>query len=257
MFFEKYEGAGNDFIIIDNRQNVFDAKNNKLVEKMCNRQLGIGADGLLLLQVNNNYDFEMRYFNADGYETKMCGNGARCIVKFARSLGIINKSTNFIAGDGPLEAFIEENLVRLKMRNIDKIQTEKEYYLINTGVPHYVCFRENLNDIDVYSEGKKIRYSSKFNDKGVNVNFVSILEKKISVRTYERGVENETLACGTGIVASAIITSIHTGHRGGTYTVFSRGGTLEVSFETKDNNSFQNIWLKGPATFVYKGEYNK
>jgi len=255
MNFFKYEGAGNDFIMIDNRNESFEAGNNDLVAEMCSRKTGIGADGLLLLENHSDYDFKMRYYNADGSETEMCGNGARCIVLFANFLGIIGGKTNFMAGDGSHEAYIEGSHVRLKIRDIDKIQEEENFYLINTGVPHYVCFTEDLNNIDVYKEGRKIRYSQEFNKIGINVNFVSIDENKISVRTYERGVENETLACGTGIVASSIITSIHTGRKYNNFTVLAKGGILEVSFDPKENNIFKNIWLKGPARFVYKGEY--
>lgn len=255
MDFFKYEGAGNDFIILDNRDKSFESGNKSLVAEMCCRKTGIGADGLLLLENHRAYDFKMRYYNADGSETEMCGNGARCIVLFANFLGLVEEKTKFLAGDGAHESFIEGPQVKLKMKDINKFQKEEDFYLINTGVPHYVCFTEDLNNIDVYNEGRKIRYSQRFIKIGINVNFVSINGNKISVRTYERGVENETLACGTGIVASSIITSIHTGEKFNRYLVFAKGGTLEVSFVPKGNNIFKNVWLTGPARFVYKGEY--
>jgi len=255
MIFSKYEGAGNDFIIIDNRENILKGENNLLIEKMCNRRFGIGADGLLLLQNHNDYDFEMRYFNADGFETEMCGNGARCIVKFAREIGIIKSTTKFLAGDGSHKAIIEGETVSLEMKDIDNIINKNDYYLINTGVPHYVCFRDNIKDIDVYSEGKRIRDSSDFQDVGVNVNFVELDNEGIKIRTYERGVEDETLACGTGIVASVVASSIHTASFTNNYIVKARGGILEVSFIRESDNIFRDICLKGPAKFVFKGEY--
>ncbi len=254
LTFYKYHGAGNDFVIIDNRNLTFPSDNIAYIAWLCNRRFGIGADGLMLLQDSEVYDFEMRYFNSDGREASMCGNGGRCIVLFARKMGIIGTTTTFLAVDGPHEAVMEpDGDVNLKMSDVTEVeQNGKEFYL-NTGSPHFVRFVDNPEMVDVFAEGRKVRYSDRFKEIGTNVNFVGIRGNSLTVYTYERGVEDETLACGTGITASALSAALFNGLTKGTYPVKAKGGNLSVSFE-KSEKGFTNIWLKGPAAFVFKGE---
>lgn len=253
LHFHKYQGTGNDFVVIDNRDNHFDRKNNQLVAQLCDRRFGVGADGLMLLQNHPNYDFEMVYFNADGFEGSMCGNGGRCLVQFAHDLGVISKSTTFIAVDGEHEAFLENGLVHLKMIPVTEIENNAEFDYMNTGSPHYVTYVENLEGFDVYGEGKKVRYNDRFNKIGTNVNFVQeIGDNSLRVRTYERGVEDETLSCGTGVTACALSASL----KGYTSPIQLKveGGQLAVSFE-KTATGYDNIFLIGPAVKVFDGEF--
>ncbi|MGM0531226.1 MAG: diaminopimelate epimerase [Bacteroidota bacterium] len=253
--FHKYHGAGNDFILIDNRQNTFIPDNN-VVERLCRRKFGIGADGLMLLESSGEADFYMRYFNSDGKESTMCGNGGRCIVAFAHDLGIIDRKTLFLATDGAHEAVIrDDNLIALKMQDVERVKTSDDHYFMDTGSPHYVRFVDNLSKVPVYEEGRKIRYNTGISETGTNVNFVSFeKEGLISIRTYERGVENETLACGTGAVASAISAYLRSQTDKTSYTINALGGRLEVSFEPTENR-FTNVWLIGPAEFVFSGNF--
>jgi diaminopimelate epimerase len=253
LTFFKYHGAGNDFIVIDNRNQTFPADKISYIAWLCDRRFGIGADGLMLLQKCEGFDFEMRYFNSDGREASMCGNGGRCIAAFARKLGIVGERTSFLAVDGPHEAVIEPTGdVNLKMSDVFQIeQNGKEFYL-NTGSPHFVRFVDNPDSLDVYAEGQAVRYNERFKNEGANVNFVGMEGTHLTVYTYERGVEAETLACGTGITASALCAALLNGLSIGTYQVKAKGGNLSVSFE-KSGNSFTNIWLKGPAAFVFEG----
>ncbi len=251
--FYKYEGAGNDFVIIDNRSGVFDAENADLISRLCDRKFGVGGDGLMLLEDHDEQDFLMRYFNADGNEASMCGNGGRCIVAFAKRLGAIGNKTRFAAVDGEHEAVIEGGgIVNLKMANVSEIEMIDDDFLLDTGSPHYVKFVDNIDAIDIYSEGKKIRYSERFSPQGANVNFVSIDSEHLTVYTYERGVEDETLACGTGITAAVLSAAVKTGRDKGVFAVTAKGGELSVAFE-RTLDGFENIWLKGPATFVFEG----
>jgi diaminopimelate epimerase len=252
--FCKYHGAGNDFILIDNRQHIFQPDIN-YIARLCERKFGIGANGLMLLEKSQQSDFAMRYFNADGHESTMCGNGGRCMVAFARKLGIIDDKTHFVASDGPHEAFILENkLIALKMQDVSDVRIFPDHLFIDTGSPHYIRFVNNLSKVPVYDEGKKIRKDTSISKGGTNVNFVS-LEKDgmISIRTYERGVENETLACGTGAVASAIASYLIANSDKSSYTVNVMGGKLQVNFEAESKNHFSNVWLTGPAEFVFEG----
>jgi diaminopimelate epimerase len=254
LTFYKYHGAGNDFIIVDNRDLTFQADNISYIEWLCNRRFGIGADGLMLLQGYDGYDFEMRYYNSDGREASMCGNGGRCIVAFANHLGIIRDRTTFLAVDGPHEAVIEpDGDVNLKMSDVNTIEAEGNEFFLDTGSPHFVKFMDTLDGIDIFSEGRKVRYSERFKEKGTNVNFVKQEGNQLTVYTYERGVEAETLACGTGITASALSAALRNGLNKGIYPVKAKGGNLSVSFE-KTETGFTNIWLKGPAAFVFRGE---
>ncbi len=252
--FTKYQGTGNDFIIIDDREAVFDIKDHRLIQRLCHRKFGIGADGLILLRKHAECDFEMVYFNADGHQSSMCGNGGRCIVAFAKALDMIGEKTTFMAIDGLHEARIADNWVELKMADVQNIEKGEGFYCLDTGSPHYIRFVDAVSDLDVYEEGKAIRYSSRFAAEGINVNFVEIKNKGIDVATYERGVEDETLSCGTGVTAAALAYYSHIGYSAKhKVAVSTKGGDLEVYFEPAGNKFF-NIWLCGPAELVFKGE---
>jgi diaminopimelate epimerase len=255
LAFNKYQGAGNDFIIIDNRNDVFNPQNDILIKNLCDRRFGIGADGLILINKMPEYNFKMVYFNSDGFEGTMCGNGGRCAADFAVRSGIAGKKLRFIATDGIHDAISEEEVIRLKMNDVNETRSVAGNYFINTGSPHYVIFTDGLNNLDVYNEGKKIRWSKDFQPGGTNVNFVEREDGGIYVRTFERGVEDETLSCGTGVTASAIA-SVLTGHIvSGPVNVRTKGGNLRVEFDIKEDK-IKNIWLCGPATFVFEGKIN-
>lgn len=252
--FFKYQGTGNDFVFIDNRKELFNKNNTKLIAHLCNRRFGIGADGLILLENDEDADFKMVYFNADGNESTMCGNGGRCIVAFANKLNIFKNKTTFNAIDGLHEATIDNGFVKLKMKDVDDVEVFKDYVFLNTGSPHHVALVENIKEYNVKNEGAKIRYGALYNKVGTNVNFVKQIDSEtFSVRTYERGVEDETLSCGTGVTAVAL--AMHTLEKTNTevVTLNVEGGTLKVSFE-KTEKGYKNIWLQGPATLVFKGE---
>lgn len=252
--FYKYQGTGNDFIIIDNRENIVGNISVEKINQLCNRRFGIGADGLMLLNKKQGYDFEMIYYNADGNPSTMCGNGGRCLVKFANDIGIHRSIYHFTAIDGEHEAEIDlNNKVRLKMKNVDTVETHSHYSIINTGSPHFVKFAGDVENIDVVETGREIRFSKEFEKEGINVNFVETIdEDSIFVRTYERGVEDETYSCGTGVTASALL-SAHNDKGFNRVEVKTKGGHLSVEFEKKDDEHFENIWLCGPAEFVFKG----
>jgi diaminopimelate epimerase len=253
--FNKYQGAGNDFIIIDNRNNVFNPEDSSLINKLCNRKFGIGADGLILINEKQGFDFEMVYFNSDGFEGSMCGNGGRCAADFAIRCGFAGKKQTFMAIDGIHNVVSEDGLIRLKMNDVNQYRLVNGNYFINTGSPHYVIFTGELENLDVFNEGKKIRYLKEFLPGGTNVNFVEPQKKGIYVRTFERGVENETLSCGTGVTASAIA-SVLSGHFvSGSVNVRTKGGNLSVDFNA-EGEKITNIWLCGPATFVFEGKIN-
>jgi diaminopimelate epimerase len=260
--FFKFQGTGNDFVMIDNRQNNFPKENTKCIEKLCDRRFGIGADGLILLEndeTDSNLakptDFRMIYYNSDGNQSSMCGNGGRCIVAFAKMLSIIDKETTFLATDGLHHALILDNdSISLEMKNVSKISVEEEYIFLNTGSPHHVMLVGDLENYDVKKNGATIRYSELYGKEGSNVNFVKQLsENHFALRTYERGVEDETLSCGTGATAVAIAMHAIGKTNAHHINLDVEGGQLEVSFE-KDGNSYTNVFLKGPATFVFKGE---
>ncbi len=256
--FYKYQGAGNDFVLIDQREKKYlTHKDTKLIEHLCNRKFGIGADGLMFLEKSDKYnaEFEMIYFNADGRESSMCGNGGRCIVAFAHRLKEIGEACVFNAVDGLHEAKINNKTdVQLKMIDVTNVEIGSDYYLMNTGSPHYVVFVEDLKDINVYENGRQIRYSERFHDVGVNVNFVEIKKTGgIEVATYERGVENETLSCGTGVTAAAIAYVLKTNAKT-PIKITTKGGELSVQIVQKSAKSFSDIWLCGPATPVFSGK---
>lgn len=249
--FHKYQGTGNDFVMIDNRLGAFDKSNLELVSRLCDRRFGIGADGVILIENSDQADFEMVYFNPDGSQS-LCGNGSRCAVMFAKFLGIIEDSTEFIAIDGEHEARIEGDLVYLKMHDVASVEKIGKDYLIDTGSPHYIKYVENTDTIDPVLEGRAIRYSDRFSNKGVNVNFLQKVENDaLKIRTYERGVENETLSCGTGCTAAALSLAIDSDIN--SVNLQAMGGELRVDFN-KVNSGFSNIYLIGPAEAVFQGE---
>jgi diaminopimelate epimerase len=252
--FDKYQGTGNDFILIDNLDGKYSLTTEQ-VNKLCDRRFGIGADGLMLLNKKEGYDFEMKYYNSDGRESSMCGNGSRCIVKFAAKAGIRKSKYHFIAPDGEHEAEIDLNgIVRVKMKDVNAIKVEPGFFLLDTGSPHYVKYVNDVKDQKVVTEGRAIRNKPEFKDEGVNVNFIEAIDDDtIYVRTYERGVEDETLSCGTGVTASALVAA-HNDTGFNQVEVKTPGGVLSVEFDKINENHFQNIWLSGPAELVFKGE---
>ncbi len=253
--FYKYQGTGNDFIMIDNRDDIFPKNDTKLVAHLCDRKFGIGADGLILLENDNNTDFRMVYYNSDGNESSMCGNGGRCIVAFAKMLDIIGNETDFIAADGSHHATIDENgIISLQMKDVNMVTVYENYVFLDTGSPHHVEMVDGLDTFDVKGVGASIRYSGLYGDKGSNVNFVQAAgADKFAVRTYERGVEDETLSCGTGVTAVAIAMKVLGETEKDTVILQTPGGELKVSFTQKEKQ-FTNVFLTGPATFVFKGD---
>jgi len=254
LLFSKYHGAGNDFVIVDNRSESF-PKSTDLIKHLCDRHFGIGADGLMLLENSPSADFYMRYYNSDGNESTMCGNGGRCITLFARNIGLIDSSTRFIGIDGEHQAYFESpNTINLKMQDVSEIEIGDDYYFINTGSPHYICFVDDVQKVEVITQGRTIRNRFNLKNGGTNVNFIDFSENTINIRTYERGVESETLACGTGTVASTIAYCIHTKNLRPEYKIQTQGGELFVKFNKISNSRFEDIWLKGPAKQVFDGQ---
>ncbi|MCD2259303.1 diaminopimelate epimerase [Psychroserpens luteolus] len=252
--FYKYQGTGNDFVIIDNRRQTFNKKDTKRIAFLCDRRFGIGADGLILLEDHESCDFKMVYFNADGNESSMCGNGGRCITAFANYLGVIENEATFEAIDGLHKAKIENGLVSLQMQDVDDIDVHESHTFLDTGSPHHVQMTDRLSEFDVKTIGRQIRTSPLYNEAGSNVNFVSKnTDDNFSVRTYERGVEDETYSCGTGVTAVALAMNYIGETTKDIITLQTEGGTLQVSFE-RHENVYKNIWLIGPATLVFKGE---
>jgi len=251
--FYKYQGTGNDFVMIDNREQTFDKSNTKHIAFLCDRRFGIGGDGLILLENHPDLDFKMVYYNADGNESTMCGNGGRCLVAFAKQMGVIHDYAVFEAIDGIHHATIEGGLVKLQMQDVSTIEKHPHHVFLNTGSPHHVEFEEYIENFDIKTRGSKIRYGEPYNEEGSNVNFVKKLANDIfAVRTYERGVEDETLSCGTGVTAVALAMHALKETDQNLITLQVQGGELKVSFDFSDG-LYTNIWLIGPATFVYKG----
>ncbi len=250
--FYKYQGTGNDFVMIDNRHKIFPKNNTKLVAQICDRKFGVGADGLILLEEHPTVNFSMVYYNADGNLSSMCGNGGRCIAHFSRFLGIIDDKAVFEAVDGMHEASIQGDMVSLKMNDVTSVKVSDGYVFLDTGSPHHVEIVSNLEAFDVYSEGKTIR-NTIYGKEGSNVNFVEAIGDEVfSVRTYERGVEDETLSCGTGVTAVALA-MFETGNtQTNTVKLQTPGGLLTVAF-TKTDKGYENIYLTGPAAQVFKG----
>lgn len=252
----KYEGCGNDFVLLDNRKKDINLSTAQ-IKQLCDRHFGIGSDGLMLLESLEGVDFKMVYFNSDGNQSSMCGNGGRCITAFAQRLGIIKEKAHFMAIDGEHISFIDKEIISLKMNDVAIIEKHSDYFFLNTGSPHVVKWIKKIDDYKVFDEGKRIRYSEPFNSKGgTNVNFIELKNDKLFIRTYERGVENETLACGTGVTAAALIEAITDKPTHINFCdVVSMGGNLSVSYKKHSDNSFTDIWLKGPANFVFEGDY--
>lgn len=252
--FYKYQGTGNDFVMIDDRSSAFPASQ-ELIASLCHRRFGIGADGLILLQNAEGYDFRMVYFNADGGEGSMCGNGGRCAVRFAHDLGLFETHTTFIAVDGPHEATATDEIIRLKMSPVGKVEVHEEYDFMNTGSPHYVTYVEDIKETPVVEIGKDIRYGPLFGPVGgTNVNFIEILDdNQLSVRTYERGVEDETYSCGTGVTACALSAHMREGWNS-PITVETLGGMLQVAYNEVSAGKFDDIYLIGPAVRVFEGD---
>lgn len=254
--FYKYQGAGNDFILVDNRKNVVDHQNPQLIARLCDRRFGIGADGMMFLQDKADYDFEMIYYNADGQPSSMCGNGGRCIVAFARQLGVIDTEANFLAVDGPHYAKISGSgdWVSLQMIDVNEVNRDGDAYVLNTGSPHYIAMATGLKDKNVYQEGYAIRNNDTYKAQGINVNFAEPLNGGYFVRTFERGVEDETYACGTGVTAVALAMAKHHNQTGKINTPIKvLGGDLNIRFET-DGIHFNHIFLEGPAKLVFEGQ---
>lgn len=253
--FYKYQATGNDFVVIDNRDHHFPKKNTELVANLCHRRFGIGADGLILLEDDPGADFRMVYYNADGKEGSMCGNGGRCVVAFAAFLGLIGESCTFLAADGLHQARLKGGLVSLQMTDVDEIKTKPQYSFLNTGSPHHVQLVEGLDRFDVHGEGKRLRYAL-YGQAGSNINFAAVLgPDSLRVRTYERGVEDETYSCGTGVTASALALYDSGNLTESVVRVATLGGDLQVRFKRAAPGHYTDIWLTGPADMVYKGEW--
>lgn len=257
LHFYKYQGTGNDFIILDNQDGSFSSLTAAQIRFLCSRRLGVGADGLLLLNKHEEYEYQMLYHSVTGEEANMCGNGARCLIKYLSDIGIKKTTYRFLASDGVHEAEVDmQGLVRLKMKDVPRISELKNHFILDTGTLNYVQFVQDLSKINVREEGRKIRYSEDFAAEGINVNFVESLDNhRIFVRTYESGLEDETLSCGTGITAAALV-SAHHGNGFNEVIAESRGGKLSVEFELLKEKQYSNIWLCGAAEFVFKGEMN-
>ena len=255
VHFYKYQGTGNDFVIIDNRNKEFPIDNTQLIEQLCDRKFGIGADGLILLENSDTTDFKMVYFNADGNQSSMCGNGGRCIVAFAKYLNIIDTETSFMAIDGIHYATINGNRVNLQMSNIENIEVQDSHIFLNTGSPHHIEYVENVSEIDVKNLGKEIRNGAPYFQEGTNVNFVEqVNPNTFKVRTYERGVEDETLSCGTGVTAVAIASNYIEKTNEETINIETLGGKLSVNF-IKENTIFKSVFLNGPTQLVFQGTF--
>jgi diaminopimelate epimerase len=256
LHFYKYQGTGNDFILLDGREKMPELSENQIAA-MCNRRFGIGGDGLMILRHYPGYDFEMKYYNADGREGSMCGNGGRCIVRFAYHLGIHRDNYHFLAPDGEHEADIDINgMVRLKMNDVNAVKQHSGDFILNTGSPHYIKYVNDIREYDVPHEGYTIRNSAPFVREGINVNFVeTVNDHTIFVRTFERGVEAETWSCGTGVTAAALV-SAHNETGFNQVDVETLGGMLSVEYDRVSEGEYRNIWLIGPAEYVFEGHIN-
>ena len=252
--FHKYQGTGNDFLLVDDRDEKFDVSRLDVVQKICRRRFGVGSDGLILLREKKGFDFEMVFFNPDGSKS-LCGNGSRCVVAFANALGIIKEKARFLAIDGEHTAELKNGIISLKMNDVKTVEKGEDYYFLNTGSPHYCAFVNEVEGFDVLSQGKRIRFSDRYKKEGTNVNFLERVEDAVFVRTYERGVENETFSCGTGVTASGLVAAlkgVSTGKE--VCDIQTLGGKLKVKYKMQSDGSFTDIYLEGQALFVFKGE---
>lgn len=252
--FSKYHGTGNDFVMVDNRTNFFPKENKQLIAHLCHRRFGIGGDGLILIENAAEGDFNMVYYNSDGAESTMCGNGGRCLVAFAKQLGIIEKTAVFTAVDGLHTATIDENnLVTLQMKDVNEIHTQDTAFFLDTGSPHHVEMVSDVDNLDVFNLGRAIRESDTYAPGGTNVNFVQQLNPTtFKIRTFERGVEAETLSCGTGATAVALAMYAAKYTKSSRVQIQVEGGDLTVDFE-RDAQGFKQVFLTGPAAFVFQG----
>ncbi|SKC73330.1 diaminopimelate epimerase [Ohtaekwangia koreensis] len=252
LHFYKYQATGNDFVVMDNREGKLSFTKEQ-IEKICHRKFGVGADGLMLIEKHPSLNFNLEYFNSDGSQS-LCGNGSRAAVHFASQLGLVNGHSTFQAYDGPHSAeLLSAGIIRLKMNDVKEIQLIGDDYFLNTGSPHYIRFVDDIKQYPVVEEGRKIRYSNAFKPGGTNVNFVQLLaDNTIYVRTYERGVEDETLSCGTGVTAAALAASL----KGYSSPVDIKviGGDLSVEFKSSHSGTFSEIFLVGPAKMVFEGD---
>lgn len=252
--FYKYQGTGNDFIMLDNRQKIYDGLTIEQIQFLCDRRFGVGADGLILINTHAHYDFEVDYSNPDGSKS-FCGNGARCSVAFAQSIGIDCSAITFLAIDGEHQAKMSEGIIAVEMQNVIELHEIGNDFQLNTGSPHYIRFVENAEAWDIVKFGKEIRYSEQYALQGINVNLVEKKGDELLVKTYERGVEDETFSCGTGVTAAAIAYAYKDdmkGHR--IFDIQVKGGKLKVDFVYEAPQQFTNIWLSGPAVMSFKGE---
>jgi len=255
LLFAKYQGTGNDFVMIDNRSGEWDNLSVPAIQTICDRRFGVGADGLIKISAHPNLDFEMDYYNADGSKS-FCGNGARCSVAFAQSLGMNTLNTHFMAIDGEHEANQKEEAIALLIKDVSLVEMAGQDYLIHTGSPHYIRFVEEVAVVNVLEEGRAVRYAERYAEEGINVNFVAEAgHEKIGVRTYERGVEDETLSCGTGVTAAALAYALKNDLRGQQLIdVATKGGPLKVDFSRTGESEFERIYLIGPAERVFEGQ---
>lgn len=251
MKFSKYQGTGNDFVMVDNRDLSFPKKNLEIIRKITDRKFGVGADGLILIEEDSETDFRMIYFNGDGSQS-LCGNGSRCAVAFAKKLGIISKETRFITTDGIHQAYFKNDWVYFQLHDIQNVEASGDHFFIDNGSPHHIQFVSDVESINVFEEGSKIRNSSAYAPNGTNVNFVQLGKDQLFVRTFERGVEDETLSCGTGVTASAIAASFK--GFASPIDIITRGGTLSVVFRKTKDQVFEGVYLAGPATHVFDGD---
>lgn len=252
--FFKFQGTGNDFIMIDGRSETVNFSADE-ISSLCDRRFGIGADGIIILKNHYECDFEMDYYNADGTQS-FCGNGSRCAQAFAKQLGIITDQSYFLAIDGFHHGKSEGELFATKMGDVDKVEEIGNDYFVHTGSPHYIRYVEDVEVFNVYEEGKHIRNSETYKNEGTNVNFVTEGENKLQVRTYERGVEGETYSCGTGVTAVAISYLVKSNAYKTSVPILTKGGRLRIDLERKGETTFENIWLVGPAKEVFEGEFN-
>lgn len=248
--FFKYHGTGNDFIVMDDRHEQFECQNQSLIQDLCDRHFGVGADGLILIQNQAGVHFKMRYFNADGLPGSMCGNGGRCAVHLAKELGIIGQEGEFEAPDGRHHARMINGKISISINEVSEIKPMEMGLFVDTGSPHVICFYEDIADLDVDEIGRKMR--QEFSEQGANINFVMQNHDGFKMRTYERGVEAETLSCGTGATAAAVAI-LETGRsQDSSIELNTRGGRLEVGLQ-KQGSTYKNVWLTGPVVQVYRG----
>jgi diaminopimelate epimerase len=261
--FYKMSGSGNDFIIVDNRNKIIDGTNlPDFVKKVCRRKMSVGADGFILIENTDGADFKWQFFNSDGSRAEMCGNGARCAARFAYLNGIAKSELNFKTDAGLIRAVVVDETVKIKMPDPFALKMDQVIELnhgslsvcfINTGVPHVVIEVDNIEDVDVVRLGREIRFHKAFSPDGTNVNFVHARNGHIAVRTYERGVEDETLACGTGAIAGALVMDIKFEKTSPVRMLTRSGGFLTIHFQ-KEGTKFSEVFLEGDARIVYRGE---